>query len=137
MINSSEVHELLMDCLFIGKEKTDNAMIIDGIAGKFGLNPIKVEKNKKKILEILKQLPLDFRQEYGGGMSFLNMGEDKDGNHWGEHRAMEQLVVLGLATKNLVYLMPKEMWSALPGQMPYLVLKLNFRKEKLKRILKN
>lgn len=45
----------------------------------------------------------------------------KEGNQWGEHLNMEQLVVLGVASGNLQYCLPKQMWSMLPGGMPLVI----------------
>ncbi len=38
---------------------------------------------------------------------------------------MEALVVLGIASGFVKYPMPREMWSALPGGMPYIVIDLS------------
>jgi len=55
-------------------------------------------------------------------MSFLNMCIDKNGNQWADlHRTMDELVALGIATGKLSFLIPREMWSILPGGMPYLI----------------
>lgn len=35
---------------------------------------------------------------------------------------MEQLVSLGIGIKKVKYCMPKEMWSILPGGMPYFMI---------------
>lgn len=43
----------------------------------------------------------------------------RDGEQWGEHRNIEQLLVLGIGTKQAKMLMPRDTWAALPGGMPY------------------
>jgi len=58
--------------------------------------------------------------KFSEGWSFLQMCEDKHGQQWtGEHRAMEELVVLGQAAGFVALLAPREMWPVLPGGMPY------------------
>jgi len=47
---------------------------------------------------------------------------DKHGVQWGEHRNIEQLVVLGIAAKMVKYCMPRDMWGILPGGMPYIAI---------------
>jgi hypothetical protein len=56
-------------------------------------------------------------------MSFLNACVDKHGNHWGEHPSVEQLLVLGVAIGKIEYCLPREYWRALPGGVPYFMIK--------------
>jgi hypothetical protein len=37
------------------------------------------------------------------------------------HQRVEQLVQLGIAVGKIRYLLPRDMWDALPGGMPYFV----------------
>jgi hypothetical protein len=52
-------------------------------------------------------------------MSFLNACMTKDDNQWGEHQNMEQLLALGIAIGYARILLPRNMWSVLPGGVPY------------------
>ena len=71
---------------------------------------------------MLENLPLDFQENSGGGMSFLKACDDQEGNQWtGLHRRMEELFVLGTGLGKVKCLMPRELWAALPGGMPYYV----------------
>jgi hypothetical protein len=71
---------------------------------------------------MLLQLPDSFQKDSGGGYSFLEACNNKDGNQWtGLHLRMEQLFSLGIATEQVSYCLPRENWSILPGGMPYLV----------------
>ena len=61
-------------------------------------------------------------KDNGGGWSFLNMCVDKDGNQWtGFHEIVDKLLMLGIAIGKMSFLLPKQMWSILPGGMPYVV----------------
>ncbi len=122
---AEEVDRIFIDCLFKEDESKENPLIVDGIIHKFGFNPQKIEKHKEEIVEILgeEKFPDEFYEKKGGGWTFLNFCNTKDGTQWGEHTNMEQLVVLGIAINKIAYLMPKEMWGILPGSMPYIVIK--------------
>lgn len=95
----------------------EDAILVEGIVSNFGFHPKRVAAHKDEISDVIKLMPEEFTK--GGGWSFLNLCMDKDGNQWGEHRNMEQLVTLSIATDQGKYLMPREMWSAFPGGMPY------------------
>ena len=54
----------------------------------------------------------------------MNACMDKSGRQWtGMHLTMEYLFLLGIAIGEVEYLLPREMWEAFPGGMPYLVVK--------------
>ncbi len=66
-------------------------------------------------------MPEEFHENNpSGGWTFLNLCNDKNGNQWGEHRNMEELVCLSIALNMGKYLMPKVLWGSLPGGMPYI-----------------
>jgi len=72
---------------------------------------------------MLKCLPDTFMSKSGGGMSFLNMCNDKDDSQWTDmHQNVDELVCLGKAINVVKFLMPREMCSVLPGGMPYIVI---------------
>lgn len=97
----------------------------DGLTLRTGLVREKVQEHREDIREMLSELPDSFHASGGGGMSFLNMCDDKEGNQWtGLHATAEQLVVLGIATGFAKYALPREMWGALPGGMPYIIVNL-------------
>jgi len=129
MINAQEVRDVFKVCLF-KKEEVANGMpkpeheaiFVEGITAKFGLHKERVNKRKEKIIRFLEELPEEFSK--GGGWSFLNLCNDKDGNQWGEHPVMQELVCLGIAIGKVKYTMPKETWAALPGGMPYVTISL-------------
>lgn len=63
----------------------------------------------------------DFRIE-GGGASFLQAACLKNGDLWtGFHTEVEKLCLLGMASRQLRMLLPREEWHYLPGGMPYFV----------------
>lgn len=113
---AKKVNDLMLDCLN-GKE--EGALVVKGIVRTFGFSPEKIAAHKEEIRALLAAMPDEFQQDKGGGMSFLNLCMDRDGEQWAEHPTMEALVALGEAAGMASYPMPREMWSILPGGMPY------------------
>jgi len=121
-LSAETVNSTFLDCLFKDGESTENHIICEAVQMKVGFNPERLKSNESLIGELLNELPNEFQKNGGGGMSFLNMCNDKNGNQWADmHTTVDQLVALGIATGKLSFLMPKEMWRVLPGGMPYLV----------------
>lgn len=128
-ITPADVHALFSDCLFQddeivgGSPKEGDFVPAEGVMVRAGFHPGRLAENTPAILDCLGRLPLEFlapEHGGGGGWSFLNLCRDADGELWtGDHRTMDELVCLGLATGAMRLLMPREMWSALPGGMPY------------------
>ena len=123
MLNAKNVEKIFLECLFDVNEKTDTAVIADGIKCTAGFKPEKIKRHESKIMDLLLELPEQFMQSSGGGWSFLNACNDKHGNQWtGLHTVMEQLFQLGIAIGKVKCLLPREAWSSLPGGMPYYVI---------------
>lgn len=130
MIDATEVYTTFMDCLYSDEEVAKfgqevlaaKCVTVQGIFHTFGFNPDKLEKHKDRIFQILLEFPDQFMSSKGGGWSFLNACNDKEGNQWGEHQNMEQLICLGIAIGKAKWMiMPRPVWKTLPGGMPYFV----------------
>lgn len=122
-VTSENVTNTFMDCLFKEGEDTSNPAIAEGVTSKFGFHKERLKSYSEEIKDMLSQLPKDFQQSSGGGMSFLNACENAKGEQWtGLHTIMEQLFVLGLASDKVKCLMSRDMWAVLPGGMPYYVI---------------
>jgi hypothetical protein len=127
MISAEKIQEIFFKCLLTEEEIDKNGkplievIKVEGIINSFGFHPERVEEHKDEIISFLEELPDNFKSSKGGGWSFLNACMDKDGNQWGEHQNMEQLFSLGIAIGKAKFLMPREMWSVMPGGVPYLV----------------
>jgi hypothetical protein len=119
MLKSERVSEIFMDCL---SQENEESIKIEGIAHDVIFNPTRLEKYRKEVFEMLKELPENFMKSKGGGWSFLNACLDKNGDQWTSfHLVMEQLFLLGLGLKLVESVMPKNMWKMFPGGMPYYV----------------
>lgn len=81
-----------------------------------------IAERRDAIHLMLLDLPVEFQQDQGGGMSFLNACQDRDDNQWtGLHRTMGFLFGLGMAAGWVACPFPREMWPILPGGMPYYI----------------
>lgn len=119
-LTAEKVVAVFNDCMFKDGEDTTNHVNAEGITCTVGFNPQRLESHRKDIEAMLAGLPDDFKVSGGGGMSFLNACFDRNGNQWtGMHQTMEQLFQLGIAIGKVKPCLPREMWSALPGGMPY------------------
>lgn len=126
MIESSRLNEIFEDCLFEEKEIENGIPIyeekfVDGIVAIYGFNSNKILKHKEEISSMLDEMDITFKK----GWSFLNLCFDKDGNQWtGSHLTMEQLMCLGMAIGRVSYCtIDRDMWTVLPGGMPYIEIK--------------
>lgn len=120
-----KVEKLFKDCLYkeedLENEKPKNKPIkVEGICMNVWFNPVYVEKNKNEINKLVNNLHPNFKE----GWSFVNLNLDKKSNQWtGNHRTMELLLLLGLATGKMEYCCSREMWSFLPLKLPYVRIK--------------
>jgi hypothetical protein len=120
MLDPNRVEEIFVDCLADGRE---DHVVAEGITCKVGLNPTRLENHRSEIEAMLDELPDEFKRSVGGGWSFLNACNDKHGNQWtGLHQRMEQLFQLGIGIGKVEAQLPRKMWAALPGGMPYYVI---------------
>ena len=79
-LTSENVNEVFTDCLFKEDENTDNHIKAEGIQNTIGFHPGRIESHKEDVKTMLECLPDDFQAEKGGGMTFLNACNDKDGS---------------------------------------------------------
>lgn len=121
ILTASNVETIFIDCLFKDDEDRSAAIIAEGIVNTFGFHPDRLQSHKTEISGMLDELPDTFKQGHGGGDSFLNACMTNTGIQWGEHKKMEELLALGIATGQAAMLMPRNMWCLLPGGMPYFV----------------
>lgn len=122
-LNTERVERVLMACLHDEDDDTTNGVLVEGIVGTFGFRKDRLEAHRGAIMEMLSELPDEFRNVGsggGGGWSFLNACDDRHGEQWTSfHRSMDQLFCLGKAIGAVDEVLPREMWEVLPGRMPY------------------
>jgi hypothetical protein len=130
-ISTTRVEEILVDCLYNSDEVSgdsevpEGAVTAEGILRTYAFHPERLESHREEITAMLKELPEQFKRSGGGGWSFLNACDDRNGVQWtGLHLRMEQLFCLGIGLDLVAWALPRDMWAALPGGMPYVVVKL-------------
>ena len=121
LISADRVHEIFMDCLFREDESRDSYLLAHGLTVAVGLHPDRTEGYADEIHEILLNLPEAFQENTGGGYSFLYMTRDKEDNLCMEQTTAQELLMLGLATGWASLPMPRVLWPALPGGVPYVM----------------
>lgn len=126
-LSADRVSRTFRECLFTEEEAAApgakaTAVVGDGVMHKIGFHPARLAAADTAIAEMLGELPSEFMAAAGGGWSFLNACNDRHGDLWtGKHATIDLLLSLGLASGRCQYVMPREMWSILPGGMPYFV----------------
>jgi hypothetical protein len=119
-LTSEAVDDLMSECLFADDEPMENAVEVEGIVNRYAFHPTRVAEHADEIGALLAELPDEFQAGRGGGWSFLNACDDRTGRQWtGLHQQMERLFALGIATGKARWLMPREVWNVLPGNVPY------------------
>ncbi len=119
-LTARNVADVFADCIQCN-EPTHKVIEIKGIINSALFSDVFLEEKKSDISLLCEQLHPNFMEKQEGGWSFLQACMTNVGVHWGEHPNMEKLMMLGLATGKIKYLMPRELWNALPGGMPYFV----------------
>lgn len=121
MLNPETVQTLMRLCLHDFNGPNKEVHVVEGITRRFAFDPKMIDENKDQIGNLVNELPAPFMISTGGGWSFLMACEDKHGNQWtGDHAVMEELFALGMAAGKVKCLLTdREMWSTLPGGVPY------------------
>jgi len=119
LIDSVKVKETFMYCLFNDGENQDAAVFADGVMLKVGFHPERLKEKTPDILAFLTDMPEEFGKSSGGGWSFLNACNDSKGELWGQHQDVDTLLCMGIAIGAAKILLPRDMWSVLPGGVPY------------------
>lgn len=125
-LTGDNVRKVFLDCLFdegyTDKDIEDRGKMVQSVMICAGFDSAKLDKNREHIIELLEQLPDNFRKSSeSGGWSFLEACMDKNNHQWGEHRSIDELLALGLAIDKVEFIAPRELWIALPGGVPYFV----------------
>lgn len=121
LISSETVNNIFHDCLFRDEEPHDEYIVAEGITLSVGFHPKRIESHADEIHDILMNLPTEFHENSGGGYSFIYMVMDRGHEHWCGQKTAQELMLLGIASGWLSVLVPKDLWEAFPGGVPYVV----------------
>lgn len=120
-LSSDNVQALLADCM--GEDGNNpNGITVEGVINTYWLDKAKLETHRQELRSMIEQLPNEFLADGGGGWSFLNLCMRRDGEQWtGLHLMQERFYVMAAGLGMAKIQLPREMWSALPGSVPYMV----------------
>lgn len=123
ILNPERVVEIYKKCLFKEEEIENNGptseyTMATGVVATTVFNTKRLNENKSDINKMI-----DMIENIQSGPHFTALCTDKYGRLWtGEHKIVDQLMVLGLATELLsVPLLPRDMWYLFPESLPYVV----------------
>lgn len=120
-LTSKNVEDIIKDCL-AEDEENPNGIQIEGILHTYLLDTVKLEVHREDIRSMIEQLPKEFLKSGGGGWSFLNLCMRADGVQWtGLHWVQEQFFAIAAGLSMAKIQIPRNLWSAFPGGMPYIV----------------
>lgn len=122
-LEASAVQQIYEKCL-LDEGNMAESVVVEGIVYTSVFHKGRLEEHKAHIMELLMELPDTFRDNVGGGWSFLSGCIDLAGRQWAEQPTVDMLFQLGIATGQGAYLMPREFWHLLPGNVPYYVVKV-------------
>ena len=114
-LTAENVHKLMRECI----SDDESLPLVRGVICAARFKPEKLKEHEDEIRSMLAELPEQFQKSVGGGWSFLNACMTKDGDQWGEHRTIDELILLGTAIGRVTIQFPRSMWPSLPGGMPY------------------
>lgn len=122
-LTASKVNDVFADCVFKTRPEPGTKYIhVVGIVSNMAFDPKKIEQYSLTIKMMLNELNDNFREDVGGGWSFLQMAYTKSEEHWAEHPTMEKLMMLGIAAGYMKYILPRALWKSLASGVPYLVI---------------
>lgn len=119
-LTSNAVTELFLACCFKSGEMYENAIEEEGVTIRIGFKKASLEEHKSKILELLDQVPGEFRTTGGGGWTLMNFCFDVQEMKWGELLEAQELMLLGMAIGRVVYLNARADWPVQPMGLPYI-----------------
>jgi hypothetical protein len=123
MLEAGRVAAVFDLCLVHSPPTVDDIIVVEGIEKTAIFQAAQLVDYHDEIVAMLQELPDEFQAAKGGGWSFLNACNDKNGRQWtGLHQTMDQLFMLGQAIGRVRPCLPREFWSNLPGGMPYYVI---------------
>ena len=121
MIDVAELNRIVKDCLPETPHPTPT--VGRGIVCDFAFDPERLPRHRPAVVAMLKQLSPEFFTTGGAGISTLRMCVLADGAQWGEQPDVQSLCALGHALGLVEYSLPRQIWSALPGGMPYVTVR--------------
>lgn len=117
-LSTENVQAIYNDCLFKKDQGFEFAIMKEGYHFLAFFDREKLEEHKGDISRLCEQLPRKFMKSSREGDIFINMWMNNEGQQWAEdHVAMDQLMIMGLATEKFELIVP----TYITEGMPYIV----------------
>ncbi len=129
ILSEERVNEIFEKLLFKDDELRGGKPIVEPIWGmgrqnEFGFFPERLNARKEEIMNMLLELPDQFKESEGGGYPFISAQYRKDMTFWTTNlQHVEQLMAMGHALGFIVFRTKKELWKDLPGGGPIFAVK--------------
>lgn len=112
------VKNIYNDCLTSLEDP--NGVCVNGVVHKSYLSITKVVEHEEEITSLLDMLDANLKAgSAADGSSFMLMVNTSEDEQWCEQVTAEMLLMLGLASRHIIFLFPRGAWGILPGSMPY------------------
>lgn len=126
-LTRDNVIEVTRDCLYSPEEAPspenspppEGAILVEGIIRNWGFHPQRLESHREDVRSMLSELSDQFMLSKGGGWSFMNASFTKDETFWGDQQDAECLICLAIGLNLTKFQLPKFLWEAFPGGVPY------------------
>jgi len=118
-LTADNVNEIFCACL--GATQDDDRVMVKGLTLTAGFSKHALDRYTENIVAMLAELPAEFHEQSGGGMSFIYGTMNRDGRQWGEQHHVEELIMLGIGINRVKFQFPRDLWPSLPGGLPYVV----------------
>ncbi len=123
MITAEGVAELF--CMCLAPRGAEDIIIVDGVFNKSNFSKFRLNENKARIINFLKELPDSFMMTGGRGDSFSASYKDSKGVQWSNRQEADYLLMLGTGIDCVRAILPRPLWGSLPGGVPYYAIKLD------------
>lgn len=120
-----KIHEWFIYCLVRMTESDHGALKVDAVALRsVKFNSERILEIRKFLKDMLDDLPVGFKQYYGGGLSVSALRFNKDFNIWSAHTGIhDELIALSIACGYMRFLTDRHTWHLLPARIPFVVIR--------------
>jgi len=118
---AAHVDAMVKHSLFSQGEEERDRVIVDGFVQTFAFHRDRLEANRSAIKILIRDVVDDtFLLGGGGGNTAIYLTVDRTGQNWADQATAEAFFCLAAGLGLATYSVPRELWVAMPGGMPYI-----------------